>query len=421
MAIKLKTFSGSSLPHALKKAKDELGEEIVLMESRPAGPGDNALDGEFLVTVGFDETMQIKPWSPPRIDAPKALEGEKAPRERRFNPGMGVPKAYQQATQSKPRPRKSEDQDRREFNDVLSNILKKGPKEQDREKQILDELASLRQQLNDLYAKKETVDSDMPEPFKGLLTEMIHKGIREELATRLIRGAFELLEARKDITPSAVTKAIRLELQKIFKPYSFKRNPFDRKQERILLLGLTGVGKTVSAMKLAAHKDMFAGRKVAILSTETYGVTEELKTFARMTGLKVAEARSLDDVPRALEELEEMEVILVDTPGRSPYAANHLNELERYLKLVDPTDTFLVLGMSTDTRDLFLACGLYMLLKPTGLIFTKFDETTQPGKIFSVLEEINLPVVCLSEGERVFMDAMVANMDFVFNKVFETN
>ncbi|HQV30402.1 MAG TPA: hypothetical protein PKV71_00930, partial [Calditrichia bacterium] len=110
MAIKLKTFSGSSLPHALKKAKDELGEEIVLMESRPAGPGDNALDGEFLVTVGFDETMQIKPWSPPRIDAPKALEGEKAPRERRFNPGMGVPKAYQQATQSKPRPRKSEDQ-----------------------------------------------------------------------------------------------------------------------------------------------------------------------------------------------------------------------------------------------------------------------------------------------------------------------
>ena len=138
-------------------------------------------------------------------------------------------------------------------------------------------------------------------------------------------------------------------------------------------------------------------------------------------GLEEALFKAPADFIKYPEELEEMEVILVDTPGRSPYAANHLNELERYLKLVDPTDTFLVLGMSTDTRDLFLACGLYMLLKPTGLIFTKFDETTQPGKIFSVLEEINLPVVCLSEGERVFMDAMVANMDFVFNKVFETN
>lgn len=445
--MKVKRYTGKSLPLAIQKARMELGEDIVLLESRAAA--NSGVDEPFEVTVGVEEAAagagDVKPWSPPvlsgaeaRGETPAAAEESPTGLRRRLSAPRKAPAAYRKAAAEAAQAAESRaaapatadsaadnvaDSDRDRLNDVLSGILTRKPDGQSREDQILEELVSLRRQMDELARR--TVEDDepaaIPEPFNRVYRDMELRGVGEELAERFVRGAMAFLADRDDVTYATAANAVKLEMQHLFKPYKFGRNPFQRRQEVVLLLGLTGVGKTVSAMKLANHKDLFGKRSVGIVSTETYGLSEELKTFARMTGMDVVEARSFNDIQPAMASLKDKDVVIVDTPGRSPFAPNYLRELERYRELLNPSDIFLVLSMSTDVRDLFLCCGLYAPVQPTGYLFTKFDETTQPGKLFSVLDELKLPVVSVSEGERVFMDAQAGNLDFVFKKLLDVS
>jgi len=77
--------------------------------------------------------------------------------------------------------------------------------------------------------------------------------------------------------------------------------------------------------------------------------------------------------------------------------------------------------MTSDINDLFLSCAMYLLLKPTGVIFTKFDETTQPGKVLPVLESVKLPVVCFCNGKRIFIDIDLGNVEYLHDKLFDQN
>jgi len=77
------------------------------------------------------------------------------------------------------------------------------------------------------------------------------------------------------------------------------------------------------------------------------------------------------------------------------------------------------LSLNTDLKDLFLTSALYLLLKPSGVIFTKFDETSQPGKVFAILDELKLPVVACSEGKRIFIDIVPGQIEFLYKKIFE--
>jgi flagellar biosynthesis GTPase FlhF len=172
-------------------------------------------------------------------------------------------------------------------------------------------------------------------------------------------------------------------------------------------------------MKLASHPDIYGKKDVVIVSTDLYGPSEALKAFSKMTGTTLHEGKQTDEIEGLLKKFKDKEVVILDTPGQSPFTPNHLSKLEEYIKVLKPTDIFLVLSMSTDLKDLFLASAVYLLMKPTGVVFTKFDETTQPGKVFSILEELELPAVSFSEGKRVFIDAEPANVDYLFNKLFE--
>jgi flagellar biosynthesis GTPase FlhF len=79
-----------------------------------------------------------------------------------------------------------------------------------------------------------------------------------------------------------------------------------------------------------------------------------------------------------------------------------------------------VLSVGSDLKDLVLLCANYLLIKPTGIAFSKFDETTQPGKVFSILDVISLPVVCFSDGKRVFVDIAKGDPQYMYDKIFES-
>jgi flagellar biosynthesis protein FlhF len=405
--MQVKTFFGENLQQAFKQAKAELGEDIILLESKemPANPLIPGQKRMVQISVALPEAKpkptplggpKVKEWAPERIGAEHEAEAP-SPKVQRHN--------------------------QQNFNEILSKVLPPKKKEEDDEEdRILNEILQLRQDLNQLSRKTQhQVANDFPTPYSGVFAELEEKGVTLELAYSFVRRAYLQLEGSHDAHYENVIDKVKREMGEIFSGFDFAAQNKTNKQQVVMLLGATGVGKSTTAMKLAANPDIYGKKDTAIVSTDPYGPSEPLRAFSKITGITVVEAKTFEEIDAALKDLKNKEVIIVDTPGRSPFAPNHLEKLERYLEVVKPTNIFLVLSMASDVRDLFLSCGMYILLNPSGIIFTKFDETSQPGKVFSVLEEIKLPVAAMCEGKRIFIDIVTGNVEFLFKRIFDEN
>ncbi len=399
--MKVKTFSGSSLPEAIVKAKQEFGDNIILLESKEISAGRTKSGRKLVqVTVSVDErpSKTPKPWTPPSI-----------------NEVYGQSKTTTSARQPATPPKKDH------FNQMIQDILAKKPKELNQEKQILSELAELRDQISQLSEQKVQEPEDgLPAFYSDVKDDLTEKGVDEKLASKVVKRAYQMSENGAEAGKAEIVNLVKTELHRMFNPYNFKKITGNNNKRVILLVGATGVGKTTSAMKLAAHQEIFGKRDVLIVSTDLYGPSEALKAFSKMNGTTVLEKKRVDELKSVMETVKD-EVVLVDTPGQSPFAPNYLSRLEEYMKAVKPNDVFLVLSMNSDLKDLYLSAALYMLLKPSAIVLTKFDETAQPGKAFSIANELNLPIAAIGDGKRIFIDTQLPQADYVLDKIFEGN
>ncbi len=397
--MKVKTFSGSSLPEAITKAKQEFGENIILLESKEISAGRTKSGRKLVqVTISADEQPRktVKAWTPPNIS-----------------------EVYGQPKKETPKPKTEQAPKTDHFNRMIQDILAKKPKELNQEKQILTELAELRDQISQLSERNVREPEDaLPAFYNEVKEELTDKGVEEKLAIKVVKRAYQMSEEGPDAGKAEIVELVKNELRRSFQSYNFKKITARKKKRVVLLVGATGVGKTTSAMKLAAHQDIFGKREVLIVSTDLYGPSEALKAFTKMNGTTVLEKKRVDELKDVMETVSD-EIVLVDTPGQSPFAPNYLSRLEEYMKAVKPNDVFLVLSMNSDLKDLYLSAALYMLLKPSAIVLTKFDETAQPGKVFSILNELNIPIAAFGDGKRIFIDTQLPQADYVLDKIFE--
>src|SRR6266478_3518541 len=104
-----------------------------------------------------------------------------------------------------------------------------------------------------------------------------------------------------------------------------------------LFIGPPGDGKTTTIAKLAAQQRR-AGRRVALVSTDTYrvGATAELETYGRALGVPVARAADAGALTRVLGSLTEADLVLVDTAGSGPGEDAALAELAALVDAAGP-------------------------------------------------------------------------------------
>jgi len=175
----------------------------------------------------------------------------------------------------------------------------------------------------------------------------------------------------------------------------------------VALIGPTGVGKTTTVAKLAAHHFRRKG-KVTLATFDTYrvGAVEQLKIYAKIIGapVVVSEGRLREAVSRR----QEGELILIDTAGRSHLNALQLEELNTLSRIDAPIETHLVLSANTRERDLEEIIDRFSAVPINYLLFTKTDETQSHGSLLTAIRKKGKPLSYLATGQRVPEDIEIA-------------
>ncbi len=179
----------------------------------------------------------------------------------------------------------------------------------------------------------------------------------------------------------------------------------------VLLMGPTGVGKTTTLVKLAAHFALNESLNVGIVNADTYRITaqEQLKTYADILGVPLDVIYTPDEIEAVLERQSDRDIIFIDTPGKRPSDEKHKEEIARIIELTHPTELQLVLSASTGFNSCAEIIRNYSFLPDYRVIVTKLDETPSRGLLLNVCHYSGKRLSYLATGQNVPDDIVVAS------------
>jgi flagellar biosynthesis protein FlhF len=239
--------------------------------------------------------------------------------------------------------------------------------------------------------------------------KLVQQAIPETLARRLVESAVvEAGGARDDdlkVHDALVSVMARM------LPTAGPPRIRSSRTTRIALVGPTGVGKTTTIAKLAAHLALKERRSCGFLAADTYRIAavDQLKRYAQLMSAPMRIARTAEDVSRAAAALSSCEIVFMDTAGRSPRDSARMEELRTFLRAARSDEVHLVLSLASDTKALFTAIDRFRPLGVTRLILTKADETERAGGILQAVARAGLPVSHVTTGQGVPDDIALAD------------
>lgn len=179
----------------------------------------------------------------------------------------------------------------------------------------------------------------------------------------------------------------------------------------IALVGPTGVGKTTTLAKLAAHFTLDRGLDVGLITSDTFRIAaiDQLRTYADILGVPLYAVDQPWEVAHALKETREKDLVLVDTGGRNFRDPARMQELSELLAILRPDETHLVVALNSNPRDAFDALDAFLPMGVNRLSFTKLDETSSPGLILNLRLRCETPVGYLTHGQAVPDDIIPAD------------
>jgi signal recognition particle subunit SRP54 len=183
--------------------------------------------------------------------------------------------------------------------------------------------------------------------------------------------------------------------------------------EKIMLVGLQGAGKTTTAAKLANFIKNNKKKSVILSSLDYYrpAAREQLKVLSQKNDLDYYDYTSERDQKNAVIETakEQLKFLkekhyqcaIFDTAGRTSINEEMMQELIEVKTLINPTKIILVVDAMIGKTAIEIAKHFHENLELTGIIFTKTDSDTKAGAILSIRLLLNLPIYFLCSGEKI--------------------
>jgi len=271
--------------------------------------------------------------------------------------------------------------------------------------------ASLGAELGGLHATVERLSRggrfdhwliDLPGELAPVYGRLLDAEAPEPLARTLVRLAAEQSSPDELRTPEGAARAVRRTLADSL-AVAPVIGAVAGTRRIAALIGPTGVGKTTTIAKLAANLKFQRGVRVGLLTIDTYRIAavEQLKTYAEIIEVPLVVGADATSARRAIDELGSVDLVLIDTAGRSPRDEPGLRELTELLAELRPDEVHLVLAASASPGSLRAAVGRFGPSRPDRLILTKLDEAETLGPLLAVVGRTDRPVSYLTTGQSV--------------------
>jgi flagellar biosynthesis protein FlhF len=264
-------------------------------------------------------------------------------------------------------------------------------------------LSDLDTMLNELGARSAAAAaSNLPESLFELFTGLLDAEVREELARELI-DRVRSAASPDDLDDPVLMKSrlARLVEQDIEVSGPITVTPGRRRMAA--LVGPTGVGKTTTIAKLAANFRLRERMRVGLITVDTYRIAavDQLRTYADIIDLPMEVAATPREMRGAVQRLASMDLILLDTAGRSPRDEVRIQELKSILAEARPDEVHLVLSCVAGASGLQRTVEQFRHVGVTSLVLTKLDEATGLGNLLPLLRDCRLPLSYVTHGQNV--------------------
>ena len=271
---------------------------------------------------------------------------------------------------------------------------------------------------NDLFAmadalRRQSEKNKSPEMSPALFrlfTDLIEAEVNEDLARELVRRVQQDMTA-EELADTMLVKAriARLIEDEITTTGPMRVLPGERRI--VALVGPTGVGKTTTIAKLAANFRLREKCRVGLVTVDTYRIAavDQLRTYADIMDLPMEVVSSPREVRPALGRLGDLDLVFMDTAGRSPKDELKIQELRALVAEAGAHEVHLVLSSVASAASLTKVAGQFGEVGATALVLTKLDEATGLGNLLPLLRTSKLPLSYLTDGQNVPDDIQIAD------------
>ena len=317
----IKKFQGKTEAEAVEKAKADLGEDAVVMnvkEIKPKGFFRAFKSSTFEVTAAIEEKEN-------RVDTGAAFKNMQKMHET-INMAADEPISIPPISGEVMDQNKAE-KSAIEFLKRNAGLLQKediGERERIEEK--LENLQSILEKQLVSDHKKEPEEKEISKPdvrknenlsfIKVLYETLISNEVHEKYVNQIM-DELEKVNWNGNSVDTILSNVYQKMILKFGQPHGIDTS--GKKPKIVFFVGPTGVGKTTTLAKIASRLKVEQGKKVAFLTADTYRIAaaEQLRTYANILDTPLAIIYSAEELNQGIEQMENYDVILVDTAGFS--------------------------------------------------------------------------------------------------------
>lgn len=371
--MKVKKYTASSMPEAMKKIRAELGEQAVILQSKT------------VYTGGFLGLFKKK-----KMEVVAAVDPN--PAQESVRPQEAVPVKRKPELPLKTE-KSSEEILKRELNE-LKEIIKQFSK--------ADQLSL------------EAYPEELKLPLIKLKKQEVEDGLIQELKQLLLE---KWKEEKGQVTEKTADEWSRQWLVEKVTPLQKEHAALPKKF--ISIVGPTGVGKTTTLAKMAAESVLEKKLKTAFITTDTYRIAaiEQLRTYGDLLKVPVEVVYKPADMKPAIEKFKAYDAVYIDTAGRNYLEEQFVRELKATIPF-EKMKNYLVLSLTAKEQDIHSVIDRFSTVPIEQFIFTKMDETTSCGAIINVMCRYGKGVTYLTNGQNVPDDLVRPNPEKLTDLIF---
>lgn len=385
MTFQVKTYRGSTLGEALQEVHKELGEDALILSTR-------SLDERAFLGLRRKPVVEITAGvrdQPPKPPPSRPLQ--------RNGSTKLIRRLYKRVdpAQTSDNPADASalelEAEIREVRGMVQDLVKQAR---------YRSLAELPEQYLSLYST--LIELELPEPeVRELVQQLAEELPADRLAdTDLLAEVESLLQEEFDVTGPLPPQL----------PGRAEAPARGRVPYAISFFGPSGAGKTSAMAKLAGQL-LLQGRSLALISVDPYRMEalEQVQQYGEIFGVPFRGAMTPDELNGTLRELQDVDIALIDTAGRSQRNRSRMEELRLLLDVNTPQERHLVIPATLSLPTMREVLARYGRMAYDRLLITKLDEAVHCGCLVALSQEAGVPFSYLSAGQEVPDDLLPAS------------